>query len=172
MSEVHLRLTTFSYRFAEQVLNGRLATKQELENALRSPGLEASDISRGQFNKAFRNILVSKGWTAQPTVFDGDPGDPGARMDFLKDRIGVEIGFGHGSFLGIDVLKFQISSYSGLDKIDVGVYVAPTSALQKAIAVKGGGTWAGFLTFEKIVRYLPYFKSAIQVPIYVIGLDL
>ena len=30
----------------------------------------------------------------------------------------------------------------------------------------------GTLSFEKVCKYLPYFKSAIQVPIYVIGLDL
>ena len=26
--------------------------------------------------------------------------------------------------------------------------------------------------FEKVEKYLPYFKSAIQVPIYVIGIDV
>ena len=32
--------------------------------------------------------------------------------------------------------------------------------------------WEGSLTFEKVVRYLPLLKNAIQVPIYVIGIDL
>jgi len=32
--------------------------------------------------------------------------------------------------------------------------------------------WEGSLPFEKVKRYLPHFKSAIQVPIYVIGIDL
>jgi hypothetical protein len=32
--------------------------------------------------------------------------------------------------------------------------------------------WDGSLTFEKVKRYLPHFKSAIQVPIYVIGIDV
>jgi hypothetical protein len=41
-------------------------------------------------------------------------------LDFLKERNGIEVGFGHASFLGIDLLKFQVSSYSALDKIDVG----------------------------------------------------
>ncbi len=31
--------------------------------------------------------------------------------------------------------------------------------------------WDGSLSFEKVVRYLPHFKSAIQVPVYVIGID-
>jgi len=45
-------------------------------------------------------------------------------MDFLKERVGIEVGFGHVSFLSIDLLKFQVSSYSGLNKIDLGIYVA------------------------------------------------
>ncbi|HMD09571.1 MAG TPA: BglII/BstYI family type II restriction endonuclease [Candidatus Acidoferrum sp.] len=52
-------------------------------------------------------------------------------MDFLKERIGIEVGFGHASFLGIDLLKFQVSSYSALDKIDLGVYIATTAGFQR-----------------------------------------
>lgn len=32
--------------------------------------------------------------------------------------------------------------------------------------------WDGSLNFEKVVKYLPHFKSAIQVPIYVIGINI
>ncbi|NIO84901.1 MAG: restriction endonuclease, partial [Candidatus Aminicenantes bacterium] len=32
--------------------------------------------------------------------------------------------------------------------------------------------WDGSLSFEKVVNYLPHFKSAIQVPIYVLGIDI
>ena len=52
-------------------------------------------------------------------------------MDFLKDRIGVEVGFGHSSFIGIDLLKFQVASYSGLNRIDLGVYIVTTLNFQK-----------------------------------------
>ncbi|MSQ78001.1 MAG: restriction endonuclease, partial [Nitrospiraceae bacterium] len=31
---------------------------------------------------------------------------------------------------------------------------------------------AGSLTFEKVAKYLPHFKSAIQLLIYVIGIDI
>jgi hypothetical protein len=98
-------------------------------------------------------------------------GEPLARMDFLKDRVGVEVGFGHASFIGIDLLKFQCSSYSELDKIDMGVYVVTTRAFQKRMR-EHEQNWEGSLTFEKVQRYLPFFKSAIQVPIYVAGIDL
>ena len=58
-------------------------------------------------------------------------GGPYARMDFLKERIGIEVAFGHASFIGIDLLKFQEASYSGLDKIDVVVYIITIMKFQR-----------------------------------------
>jgi hypothetical protein len=163
-------LQKFSYRFAEQVLNGRLNLKEEIESIL----LEKTDpavLSRPTFNKLLDQRFVAHGWTSQPAVFD-EPNDPGAKMDFLKDRIGIEVGFGHASFIGIDLLKFQVSSYSGLDKIDVGIYVVTTANFQRVMKQTFNQNWEGSLTFEKVKRYLPHFKSAIQVPIQVLGIDL
>lgn len=84
----------------------------------------------------------------------------------------MEVGFSHASFIGIDLLKFQVASYSGLDKIDVGVYIVTTRNFQSVVKREHNKDWEGSLTFEKVVRYLPHFKSAIQLPIYVIGIDL
>jgi hypothetical protein len=59
--------------------------------------------------------------------------DPAAKLDFLKERIGIEVAFGHASFIGIDILKFQISSYSSLDRIDLGVYIVTAKNFQRII---------------------------------------
>ena len=166
-----IRLERYSYRFAEQVLNSKLAIKQEVESILTSENIEVALLSRPEFNKTLREAFVGKGWHDQPYVF-GDEDEPGAKMDFLKDRVGIEVGFGHASFIGIDLLKFQVSSYSSLDQIDVGIYVATTRNFQKHLTTTHKQNWSGSLTFEKIVRYLPHFKSAIQVPIYVLGIDI
>lgn len=168
---MRLRFQAFSFRFAEQVLNSKLALKKEIESILQDPSIELSDLSRPNFNAILEKLFIAKGWESQPMVFD-EPGDPSARMDFLKERVGVEVGFGHSSFMGIDLLKFQVSSYSGLDKIDVGVYIVTTKAFQRVMKNQFSQNWEGSLQFEKLVTYLPHFKSAIQVPIHVIGIDL
>jgi len=93
-------------------------------------------------------------------------------MDFLKERVGIEVEFGHASFIGIDLLKFQVSSYSGLDKIDIGVYIVTTKEFQKVMKSQANQNWEGSLNYEKVTRYLPHFKSAIQVPIYVVGIGV
>lgn len=165
-----IRLLKYSYRFAEQVLNSKLYLKNEIENIL-TEDIDISTLSRPGYNKCLDQKFSSCGWICQPSVFEGE-GDPSAKLDFLKDRIGIEVAFGHASFIGIDLLKFQIASYSGLDRIDMGVYITTTKNFQRIAKQKYNLNWEGSLTFEKVERYLPHFKSAIQVPIYVIGIDL
>lgn len=166
-----LRLQKFSYRFAEEVLNSKLSLKQEIEEVLMDPTIDIPSLSRPRFNEVLKERFVAKGWQSQPSVFD-EPGDPSAKMDFLKERIGIEVGFGHPSFIGIDLLKFQVASYSGLNRIDVGVYIVTTRSFQKRMKKDHEQNWKGSLTFEKVARYLPHFKSAIQIPICVVGIDI
>lgn len=165
-----IKLQKFSFRFAEQVLNSKLSLKNEIEEILTNID-DLSKLSRPGFNKLLQEKFSAAEWENQPAVFDAK-GDPSAKMDFYKDRVGIEVAFGHSSFIGIDLLKFQVSSYSALDKIDVGIYIVTTKPFQKYLKQEFGLNWDGSLSYEKVIRYLPHFKSAIQVPIYVIGLDI
>ena len=171
-----IRLEKYSYRFAEQVLNSRLTLKNELEDIIFQSATDLSKLSRPEFNEILRQNFVAKGWQSQPSVFDEET-DAYAKFDFLKDRVGVEVQFGHPSFMGIDLLKFQIASYSNLNEIDVGVYIVATSKFIREMPLLYQESnpkvkWNGSLPFEKVVKYLPHVKSAIQVPVYVIGIDL
>ena len=162
-------LRRFSFRFAEEILNSKLTLKRELEDAIAESLAPARAVSRPALNAAIENQLTAREWIRQPRVFE-KVGAPGARMDFLKGRVGVEVGFTHASFIGMDLLKFQIASYSALDRIDMGVYITTTSHFQSVM--KGlGEEWGGSVSFEKVERYLPEARSAIQVPVYVIGID-
>jgi hypothetical protein len=168
---MRLRLERYSYRFAEQVLNARLSAKQEIESVLLDPEIDVQSLSRPKFNSILDKLFTDRGWERQPRVFSEEE-EAAAKLDFLKDRVGIEVGFGHASFIGIDLLKFQVASYSGLDRIDLGVYIVTTGRFQKVLHRDFQQNWEGSLTFEKVVRYLPHFRSAIQVPIYVLGIDV
>lgn len=166
-----LHLRTFSFRFAEEILNSKLSQKKNIESILTHSSLSLPTLSRPKFNEELDKLFVASGWQRQPAVFnEGD--EAFAKLDFLKDRIGIEVEFGHASFIGIDLLKFQVSSYSSLDKIDLGVYVTTTSKFQKTVMKDHSLNWEGSLTFEKVCRYLPLLKSAIQVPVFVYGVDI
>ena len=170
-----IRLEKYSYRFAEQVLNSDLKLKNEIEEIIFEASRDLSVLSRPNFNDLLQQSFIKRGWKSQPDVFGQDT-DAYARFDFLKNRIGVEVQFGHPSFMGIDLLKFQIASYSNLDQIDVGVYIVVTNnfikTMPKQYADNNDIKWNGSLPYEKVVKYLPHVKSAIQIPIYVIGIDI
>ena len=168
---MRLRLEKYSYRFVEQVLNSKLAIKQEIDEALTHLSIQIPTLSRPEFNKVLRDKFIGKGWEDQPDVFQGED-EPSARIDFLKERVGMEVGFGQASFIGIDLLKFQVSSCAALDQIDIGIYVMTTKSFQKKMRTEFAKNWDGSLNFEKVVRYLPQFKSAIQIPIYELGIDI
>ena len=165
-----MQYRTYSFRFAEEVLNSKLSLKKEIEDIVGSLKPDYHTLNRPTFNQIVEDAFKAKGWITQPQVFN-EPGDPSAKMDFLKERIGVEVGFGHSSFIGIDLLKFQVSSYSALNTIDVGVYIVTTREFQKVMKRDYGISWGASLTFEKVERYLPHFKSAIQVPVWLVGIE-
>lgn len=125
-----IRLKKYSYRYAEEVFNSKLGIKNEIEEIIYDSTKDLSVLSRPGFNKALEKEFATHGWKCQPQVFGNDD-DAYARFDFMKDRIGVEVQFGHSSFIGIDLLKFQVASYSGLDSIDFGIYITTTKAFQK-----------------------------------------
>ena len=166
-----IRLRKYSYRFAEQIFNSKLDLKNEIKEIIGAVTNDLSVLSRPKFNELLKKEFIDKNWISQPQIFDNDT-NAYAKFDFFKDRVGIEVQFGHSSFIGIDLIKFQIASYSNLDKIDFGVYITTTSNFHKYIMNKYNLKWEGSLTYEKVVNYLPHIKSAIQVPIYVIGIDI
>ena len=164
-----MKYRTWSYRFAEEILNSKLDLKKEILDVVESSNLEYDKLSRPNLNKEFEKRFLERGWTTQPHV-GGEEIDP--RLDFMKGRVGVEVAFSHASFVGIDLLKFQIMSYSGLDKIDVGVYIVATSDFIRKMEKEHKQKWEGSLPFEKVKNYLPNVRSAIQIPVFLIGLEV
>ncbi|HMD09570.1 MAG TPA: hypothetical protein VKH63_18715 [Candidatus Acidoferrum sp.] len=69
MSSGRLHLQKFSYRFAEQVLNSKLAIKEEIEGILTEEIPDLGQLSRPGFNKLLDERFVAKRWTRQPAVF-------------------------------------------------------------------------------------------------------
>ena len=163
-----VRLEKYSFRFSEEIFNSRLSLKSEIESMLYSASEDLSKLNRKTFNYELNTLFSARGWDTQTRV--SPEMNAYSKFDFMKDRVAVEVQFGHASFIGIDLLKFQMASYSNLDLIDFGVYITTTRAMQTFLSKQYGHNWDGSLNFEKVIKYLPHFKSAIQVPLYVIAI--
>jgi len=55
---MRINLQKYSFRFAEQVPNSKLALKQEIEDILPNPGIELHSFSCFYFNKIFKNFKI------------------------------------------------------------------------------------------------------------------
>ena len=51
---MRINLQKYSFRFAEQVLNSKLALKQEIESILLDPGIELPSLNRPHFKSAIQ----------------------------------------------------------------------------------------------------------------------
>lgn len=52
---MRINLQKFLFRFAEQVLNSKLALKQEIEGISLNPGIELPSLNCPHFNKVLEN---------------------------------------------------------------------------------------------------------------------
>ena len=166
-----LRLERFSFRFAEQVLSSTLWLRDEVERLLTHPGMDVESLSRPAFTTHLENAFGGRGWAIRTPLLEGDA-ESTIKLDFLKDRVGMEIEFGHPTAFGMSLLKFQMASPAGLNLLDIGIYVVTTAAFQERLQTQYGQKWNGSIPFERVTRQLPHFRSAIQVPIYVLGIDI
>jgi hypothetical protein len=179
-----MRYIEWSYRRGEQIINGYQTEKQEIIEAIKAISFNhIVDVAsksgkrskrgkipiRGALNSFLEEEFLKRDWKGGHggvRVFDSQDG-PDTKVDFLKNRIAVEVAFTHSDFLANDLLKFQMLSYAHLDKIDVGVYIVMTKDL---VDRHPDVNFEGSIGYDKVVKYLPEYRSAIQVPIYVLGL--
>jgi Restriction endonuclease BglII len=128
-------------------------------------------------NKAFQKELYPKGWKnlsidcEYPTThylegYEIRSSLKGAfrDMDFVKDRLGVEIQFGKYSFMVYNVCA-KMTIFRNLDFIDCGIEIVPVKAL--ALEMSSGVSY-----FEQFVWDLESRGVAdIDIPVLILGID-
>jgi len=155
-----MRFKTYSYRYGEEIMNAKLSIKKEIEDIVGEIKTQMKKGASNEINKEFLIEFNKKDWTSQAKVTD----DLGLSIDFKKERIGVEVQLGNVARLYADLFKLQIMSFSALDMIDVGVIILPMAEYARKLGTP-------IANFEKLIRELPYFKSLLQVPLWIIGLE-
>lgn len=121
-------------------------------------------------NRQFREAFVAKGYhelrdTYTITIPNSDVAIPGAfkQIDFVKEKVLVEVQFGKYAFMFYDMAKFQY--FFNENKADVGVEIVPCHALKKQMST--GVSFGEQLVYdiERLKRHFP------AVPIKVILID-
>jgi len=122
-------------------------------------------------NRQFREGFAARGYrelrdTYTITLPNSDVRIPGAfkQIDFVKDRVLVEVQFGKYAFMFYDMAKFQY--FFNENKADVGVEIVPCHALKRQMS--SGVSYGEQLVYdiERLKRHFP------AVPVKVILIDV
>lgn len=86
-------------------------------------------------------------------------------MDFVKEKLGVEVQFGKYSFMVYNVAA-KMTIFRNLGHIDVGIEVVPVKALADSMS-------SGVSYFEQFVWDLEKRgTSNIDIPVLILGIDV
>lgn len=130
-----------------------------------------------ELNKAFKAQLKPLGWnpvrhncdySTKHYASDYDPRSLHAgayrEMDFVKERLGLEVQFGKYSFMVYNVAA-KMTIFSNLDYIDRGIEIVPVKALAEEMS-------SGVSYFEQFAWDLDNRGRAdIDIPVLIIGID-
>ena len=133
--------------------------------------------SPGDLNKAYKREFLERGWRTQRVQCDYPVSyyrsgyrpkrlNRGAyrEIDFLKERVGVEIQFGKYAFMVYNVCA-KMTIFSNLDHINSGVEIVPVKAFADEMS-------SGVSYFEQFVWDLEARGVAnIDIPVLIYGID-
>jgi hypothetical protein len=148
-------------------------TKQSREKTM--PGRIL--YSPRSINKAFKEEFESRGWRSVrvPCVYStghylgsyrGKSKSKGAfrEMDFVKERLGIEVQFGKYAFMVYNVCA-KMTIFRNLGHIDCGVEIVPVKAFADEMST-------GVSYFEQFVWDLEHRGIAdIDIPVLILGID-
>ncbi len=176
-----MQIKTFSYRYAEEILEHphyHDVYNEILEVCKACPLPVYKDKSKSQprldivqqiINSYFKIAFADKAWEEEPLVTP-DSLDDSLRGDFRKNfsknghaiTIQIEVEMGNIASSYRNYFKFQLSYAYKL--ADIAILILPCDKLSKRID-------SGVASYEKTVREIPSADLSITVPILVIGLD-
>jgi len=148
--------------------------KRSKEKTMRGRMLYSPKAVNKAFKKAFN---PRKGWNpvrvscTYPTTFyltdDIRQANRGAfrEMDFVKDRLGIEVQFGKYAFMVYNVCA-KMTIFHNLGHIDCGIEIVPVKAMAEEMS-------SGVSYFEQFVWDLETRGAAdIDIPVLVYGVDV
>ena len=131
-------------------------------------------------NRSFAQGFKSRGWRANKRVYCDystayyrpeylpkpmGTQSPYREMDFLKDRLGIEVQFGKYAFLVYNVCA-KMTIFHNLDHIDAGIEIVPVKSFTEDMST-------GVSIFEQFVWDLEQRGVAdIDIPVLILGVDV
>jgi len=159
--DVNMRFTSYSHKFAEEVLNSKLSTKNEIVDVVNSLSFPTLIQPKGvgtHLNAELKREFQKKEWKVNVQIH------PSLKLtaDFRKDRVQIEAQFGNVSRYYADIFKFEVAHLS--NTADIGVLML----LKRKWSNKIGSNIA---SFERAKQELEILKLITPMPMWILGLE-
>jgi len=161
--------STYSHLFGEEIIRfrypalaGDIDDITHLQVPLPTASKEKTKIGKlvyrgDNFNPAIADHLRARGWQPSRLPYGGE-------VDFVKERVGMEVQFGKYSFVAYDLTKLQ--DLFALDLIDVGVELMPSASLRAKM-------YTGVPSFNsEVSRLQARGRNQPPMPLWLIGVDV
>jgi hypothetical protein len=168
----------YSFNRGKEVIESQLDSElQEVRGVIAAVDSQAHKGKPGLLKKAFRKEFEARQWQTYrvrcqyPTEYYVPGYTPTAStrgafraMDFLKNRVGIEVQFGKYSFMVYNVCA-KMTIFHEMDVIDVGIEIVPIKAFANQMST-------GVSYFEQFVWDLEHRGVAdIDIPVLILGID-
>lgn len=180
-----MKYQQFSFRLADEIL-GQRKEWHEFESILTKITADGicqvhKDICKNRrtppaggqtaVNQVFRGHLAGAGWASEPRLFASTQEKLRQwKMDFIKNRVGVEISFNHAEAIPWTFSRLNIAGESeriqAASKIDIGIVVFASQSFKEWAKIDSA---AG--TYELAIAWLREMKPILPIPLLVIGLE-
>lgn len=154
----------YSYKFSKEILETKPELVRSVEKAIYFATSKLTDLSRPNMNDRLESNLCTQKWTnflKEKENID---------IEYYRDRVALKVRTGHPSFMGSDLIEYELASNKNL--IDVGIYVVISSAFRKTMIDTYHIKWEGSITFEKALKEMDRLKPVIHTPMLVVGIDI
>ena len=115
-------------------------------------------VYRGEhFNPVLKLHFEQRGWAKQKLPYGGE-------VDFVKERVAMEVQFGKYSFVAYDLTKLQ--DLFALNAVDAGIEIIPSASLNAKM-------YTGVANFNtEVSRLQNRGRNQPAMPIWVLGVDV
>jgi hypothetical protein len=190
-----MKFTTHNHRFALDIVESNVELKvlwDEICSAIESITDERLKLEFSKsntkmslsdaINRLLDEELVSRNWTPQSAIFQGEEYlEKKWRLDFSKrinspaagiTGMAIEVAFNHGEAIAWNLMKPVLAAEQNQIELQteigsgIGIYICATEALKSA-----GGFDGAVGEYEKVLRYLLPLFHKLTVPLIIVGLE-